>query len=956
MFAAGECASNNFNVADLNTKIDPFKNCAGLEKQAKALCKKTGDKYQSCMADVGETCDLQKWVGEAIEAQMIDKEAGHNGGNGVAPTLGSVTDINGVNTCPAMAAQNKAMSCSYSGDPHFNIFSGLKHHAQGYGEFVLARSKDRKFDVHICMQPTSQGSRVAVGRGLAVKSSLFNPNDPNSRVTKYVNNRLRSVTAGAHMGSGYVAFGEGEHLYTNGGSTADLKLPSKYCGEIEGICGQFEPGKWGNTYTDASGAVVDLSSQTPISYWGGGYYMGKFQTDFVKSWKLSGTGSDSYYLDGGDRYFTEEECPTGVFNNIDASKVVPFENCANLKAQAKKLCPAGHVFEDCMADVGETCDLDRWVGEANEAEAAFEAAHPEGEVGGDTNVVDITNAGTCTEMTNAGQAMTCYYSGDPHFKTFSGLKHHAQGFGEYVLAKSDDDAFAVHVCMQPTSPGSRVSVGRGLAVKSDLCDPKDDDCVITKYVNNRLVSSTEGAMFGGGSVTFGNGEQLFGTSSTATLKLPGKYCGNIQGICGAFDPADPSKQYFDAAGALVDLASQTPINYWGGGYYMGKFQTDFVNSWKVTGADRMFTEAECPTGQQTIVNPANVKPFQGCPDLEAQANALCPKGAAFDGCVADCGETCDLDRWVAGARLANEIIKDANVAPEFEMVVEFDIKMFEFGEMADMLEKLRKLGKEGAENFQDELAKVCGDSPDCKKLVEAELEADQEEAECVGCPETEYPTPSPTPSPTPVPTPAPTPVPTTAPTMKMCRHVTCSFDTTLPKEHGHYQKIVVVHHKKRTLTAADDGQTHVEDVELNRHNCGDSRQMMMNNDFHQYGWNDHFHNQDGRVWHKDAVEDGTAPECSCECEHTSLAPEAKLKEFLATFQANAGDKTETHFENKKAGDKYGSTMTGSSHKYVRKQGVDIYMADGDDRVGDGTLSNRASFHSRKQADDEFNAK
>ena len=36
-----------------------------------------------------------------------------------------------------------------------------------------------------------------------------------------------------------------------------------------------------------------------------------------------------------------------------------------------KLCPQGAVYERCLADVGETCDLDLWIADANEANAPF---------------------------------------------------------------------------------------------------------------------------------------------------------------------------------------------------------------------------------------------------------------------------------------------------------------------------------------------------------------------------------------------------------------------------------------------------------------------------------------------------------------------------------------------------------------------------------------------------------
>ena len=68
----------------------------------------------------------------------------------------------------------------------------------------------------------------------------------------------------------------------------------------------------------------------------------------------------------------------------------------------------------------------------------------------------------------------------------------------------------------------------------------------------------------------------------------------------------------------------------------------------------------------------------------------------------------------------------------------------------------------------------------------------------------------------------------------------------------------------------------------------------MHHEFYQYGDSttepydpSRVHRQDGKVWHPNAVTDGTAPEYSCECEHTSLVPIERLKDFLASYKAEA---------------------------------------------------------------------
>jgi len=194
--------------------------------------------------------------------------------------------------------------------------------------------------------------------------------------------------------------------------------------------------------------------------------------------------------------------------------------------------------------------------------------------------------------------------------------------------------------------------------------------------------------------------------------------------------------------------------------------------------------------------------------------------------------------------------------------------------------------------------------------------------------------------------------------MKMCRHVTCSFNTTAPKSHKHYMKMNVVHHKI-ARTAQDDGQTHTEAEWLNRHNCGASKDWMVHHDFNQYGYaNDPAHNADGKVWHKDAVEDGTAPVCSCECEHTTMAPIDKMKEFLQKYQTNMAAGTGDNsgdYQSAAYGDKYHSDLTGTSHTHEMKHGVSLHKADGDDATGVSNGQRLRAHHTKKSADDAFHA-
>ena len=144
-----------------------------------------------------------------------------------------------------------------------------------------------------------------------------------------------------------------------------------------------------------------------------------------------------------------------------------------------------------------------------------------------------------------------------------------------------------------------------------------------------------------------------------TVKLPARCCGAVEGLCGRFSPDAQFQDIFtDAAG----LSGQYP-NRWFGGPYGGAYQRDFVESFRVPPGDpaALFTAAECPAGEAPAVVPAEPpKPFDGCPELEAQATAQCPRGRFYDNCVTDVGVTCDLSKWVDECKAAEDDFEDVD--------------------------------------------------------------------------------------------------------------------------------------------------------------------------------------------------------------------------------------------------------------------------------------------------------
>ena len=144
----------------------------------------------------------------------------------------------------------------------------------------------------------------------------------------------------------------------NAGGVTTVNLPSGYCDQVYGLCGAYAPSTgFANTFAvrDASYSAFDVSSS--VQRWGGPLG-GDFQSQWADSWKVSASDSEAL--------FTEDECPTGPSYDGDPPEL--FEDCPELQAQAAAACPSGALYEQCMADVGMMCDLDRWVEEAKLAE------------------------------------------------------------------------------------------------------------------------------------------------------------------------------------------------------------------------------------------------------------------------------------------------------------------------------------------------------------------------------------------------------------------------------------------------------------------------------------------------------------------------------------------------------------------------------------------------------------
>ena len=172
--------------------------------------------------------------------------------------------------------------------------------------------------------------------------------------------------------------------------------------------------------------------------WGGPFW-GNYQYDFVESFKAT---TDT-------TLFTQSECPIAR-TPPGVVPAEPFARCPELRALAEARCPSGSRFNDCMMDVGETCELDPWVGDARQDPPVALGSPPPTPL---QPAIPDCRWDTCASMEQCRGAMTCSSTGDPHMHMFSGRSGHPQGVGPYVMAQSLDKSFAVQVCHRQVKRG-----------------------------------------------------------------------------------------------------------------------------------------------------------------------------------------------------------------------------------------------------------------------------------------------------------------------------------------------------------------------------------------------------------------------------------------------------------------------------------------------------------------------
>jgi len=172
-------------------------------------------------------------------------------------------------------------TCIATGDPHFINYNGVGYfHLQRPGVFILARNLEKSFEVQERMALHS--TNIACLRGVAVRyrSDIIEiPNVDNKR-DMWVNGKQISYTGqtvvtpnqGLTVSGGMITALNGFAVWMPGGYCSEVKinLPSRFVGQMEGICGNGSGSASAADYKNKAGQQMNVNYGA--SDWSSGGY------------------------------------------------------------------------------------------------------------------------------------------------------------------------------------------------------------------------------------------------------------------------------------------------------------------------------------------------------------------------------------------------------------------------------------------------------------------------------------------------------------------------------------------------------------------------------------------------------------------------------------------------------------------------------------------------------------
>lgn len=297
---------------------------------------------------------------------------------------------------------------------------------------------------------------------------------------------------------------------------------------------------------------------------------------------------------------------------------------------------------------------------------------------------DVQSAQTPVNNTEDGAN-----DGDPHLRTFDGLRYDFQGAGEYILFRSEDLRTEFQVRLEPYRGSSSVTVNSAIAAQFG------DDRVaihageaIALHINGEPFALAPGETIavGGGSVYFSGSHYIITDAQGSGVWVRAKseflnirtfvsddQLGQIQGLLGNAD-GDRTNEFELPDGTILP----GPLSY-------AELYLVFGEAWRISGENSFFdyapgestasfTMRDFPTGLISLddLDPA----VRAQAEAIAQAAGLTPGTAAFEGAVLDVALT-GLTDFAENAAEAEEFVplelREEPVAAELvEMILAQD--------------------------------------------------------------------------------------------------------------------------------------------------------------------------------------------------------------------------------------------------------------------------------------------
>ncbi len=182
-------------------------------------------------------------------------------------------------------------------------------------------------------------------------------------------------------------------------------------------------------------------------------------------------------------------------------------------------------------------------------------------------------------------------NGDPHLRTFDGLRYDFQAVGEFIAARNQDGSYEIQVRQTPWEGSRIVSLNTALAFKIDTDTVElRSGTAIELFVNGKKETLEPKTLPGGGSIDVDQGVVvlMWKDSSVAYVRSVGSYgvalsvqpseelAGKVEGILGDANGDSANDLHARGSDAKVE-----PVH--------NQLYPAFANSWRITDQTSLFT-------------------------------------------------------------------------------------------------------------------------------------------------------------------------------------------------------------------------------------------------------------------------------------------------------------------------------------------------------------------------------